>query len=353
MSKNNEKLKGSMKYRSVSTPQDALEAIQDAIASLEYRASMTNPKVMKLNEVSKSWGEKLKSIYSQYSYITYEYPFRSINCYVRYDSTKKETVLCTSKSHFEIEREYKLFKDLITQCQKLYTERHESNIEAIENNNRVRERVIEFMDAIGVSSEKYTERKSGRKTTSVLVKRDWVGEIFGQIPINDGYDDAMSRCKYDLESLEKNYKDYCNYKLALEQKSESRKKFLEDYKFMTRLSIKYDTSIDSFDGVLRGMMNESIYLKLYNEWKCFDRYDGDDTDAIRWCVERLDAEQDKECIDDILEACTIYDQRSDFEPLNDCDWMYITKKIPDELFLDYTYYLDINKSEFNKRLQEM
>lgn len=353
MSKNNENLKGSMKYRSVSNPKEALEAIQDAVASLEYRASMTNPKVMKLNEVSKSWGENLKSIHSQYSSNTHEYPFRSINSYVRYDSTKQETVLCTSKSHFEIEREYKLYKDLITQCQKLYTTRHESNIEALENNKNVRARILEFMDAVGISSEKYTERKSGRKTTSVIVKRDWVNDVFSQVPITDGYDDAMSRCKHDLESLERNYKDYCNYKLALEQKSEARKKFLEDYKFMTKLSIKYNTSIDDFNGVLFGMMNESIYLKLYNEWKCFDRYDGDDTDIIRWCVEKLDAEQDKEFIDDILEACTIYDQRSDFEPLNDCDWMYIAKKIPDELFLDYTYYLEINTSEFKKRLQEM
>lgn len=352
MSKNNENLKGSMKYRSVSTPQDALEAIQDAVASLEYRASMTNPKVMKLNEVSKSWGENLKSIHSQYSYNTHEYPFRLINSYVRYDSTKQETVLCTSKTSWEIEREYKLYKDLITQCQKLYTTRHESNIEAIENNKRVRERVIEFMDAIGISSEKYTERKSGRKTTSVIVKRDWVGEIFGQIPINDGYDDAMSRCKHDLESLEKNYKAYCEYKHSLERKSEARKKFLEDYKFMTRLSIKYDTSIDNFNGVLSGMMNESMYFRLYHAWKTFEKYEND-TDEIRWCVERLDTEQDKEFIDDILEACTIYDQRSDFEPLNDCDWLYISKKIPDELLLDYTYYLDINESEFNKRLQEM
>lgn len=341
---------GKMEYRSVRTPQEALIAIQDAISALEYRAQLTNPQAQTVNDVTKSYDEVI-SEFSSYHRKNESYPYRSIQSYVRYDSVKKETILTTNLKDHEIMKRYDLIKDVITKFKQVYTERHDENISAIENNKRTIDRIVEFMEAVGVSKESYRSVKSGRSTKSVKGLADWYLDICNKIKTNDGFKDAISRCDNDLKQLEEYHKAYLTYKSNLESEQKARKQFSEDFKLMTKLSAKYDRDTDDFHGVIHAICEQSPFLQVYYAWKTFDYYD-DDADSIRFHLHKI-KDLNKEVYDDIVDACDEYDSNGDRDCIIGADWLAVSKQVPDDLFMEFKSVNDINRSDFNKRFKEI
>ena len=350
-SKNDEKLKGSMAYRSVSTPQEALIAITDAVNALEARAQITNPKMIRFEQVMRSFDSVETPLSRQHYSKKEDYPYRSISSYVRYDSNKGETILTTSYKDHEIMQRYALYKDVIEKFMALYTERHKENLPAIENNKKVRARIVEFMDAVGVPKECYKSIKSGRSTKSVKCDSDWYKDICNKILITDGYDDAISRCKNDLQSLEKYHNEYLTYKSKLESETKARKQFADDFKLMSKLSAKYDRDSTDFYAVTQAICSQNPFLQIYDSWKNFDFYDND-SDSIRYHLHEI-KDLNKEIYDDILDACDEFDSNGDDESIQGVDWLAVSKQVPDDLFMEYKAVDDIDQHEFNKRFKEL
>lgn len=85
---------------------------------------------------------------------------------------------------------------------------HALNIPIIENNQKCRKNIADFLESYGIRRTKYVSQTVRRQTKTVEVACEWATEINSQIPIDDGYSSYVSSIKSDIEQIKKDAQTY-------------------------------------------------------------------------------------------------------------------------------------------------
>lgn len=85
---------------------------------------------------------------------------------------------------------------------------HTLNIPIIENNQKCRKNIINFLESYGIRRTKYVNQTVRRQTKRVEVSCEWATEINSQIPIDDGYSSYVSEIKSSMEQIKKDAQTY-------------------------------------------------------------------------------------------------------------------------------------------------
>lgn len=188
---------------------------------------------------------------------------------------------------------------------------HEENKPAIENNLITKQKILDFMTTIGISSG-YTEY--GYPTLRSKVKKS--------IPKRAGYLSDIDRCiktsdAYDVirkqyEEAKKRFKEsYDKYIKAIELKEKEKEKMVteeEKRQSLARFQVKYDTK-GYWDDILEIILSKNKYLHLAhyllmnrNDWS--DGYSYAETGLSNFSVE---TKQDQEICNAISELIENWD----------------------------------------------
>lgn len=85
---------------------------------------------------------------------------------------------------------------------------HTLNIPVIENNQKCRKNITDFLESYGIRRTKYVSQTVRRQTKRVEVSCEWATEINSQIPIDDGYSSYVSEIKSSMEQIKKDAQTY-------------------------------------------------------------------------------------------------------------------------------------------------
>lgn len=168
-----------------------------------------------------------------------------------------------------IERGLKAALDRLDAVEKRVEDYHCINIPAIENNQRVRQSMIDFMSSFGISKTKIRTVRIGRKERTEWIDADWISEIHKAVPTNDNYATFKSglentRNKFKREAAEK-IKDISLKEMKQKQEEQSTRDYAE--KLIKALQYCADRGIAtagmSNDDIIR-FWEETIYISSYD-----------------------------------------------------------------------------------------
>jgi hypothetical protein len=215
---------------------------------------------------------------------------------------------------------------------------HEGNLPKIKNNEATRQKVIDFMKAIGIS-DSYTvydyPTKRHRTKKSIKKTAGFIEDLNRCIKINDGYNSAIRACEDSMDRKKKEYDNLIGKISAKEKEALVESQKQEDIKELARFQVKYETE-GEWEDILDIILNKSKYLYLAHylaanrsDWN--DGYRYAETGLMGFNIENP---IDQEIFDDIQNHIDNWD--GDGRIFRDCKWNYgeIFNLVKDEKLME-------------------
>lgn len=309
-----------MKY--VKNIDEAFSFVKGLVADLEKKAESNIPSVMKMNKIT------MPSVANTYA----ANAFKHGSSYYERDPKTVEEVdskLSSLLEKAEVER------------LKVVAE-HEANLPAIENNQKVREKITQIMKDIGIpsnySTSEFKTQRSRTKTTTTHAA-GYIGDLQRNIPVSDESERMLTLIKSAIDSF-KRHADTLKANIRKElQEAEKTEKAKKEVLAKARLQVKYNLTEDfEWSDVLEVLDNKDKYFKLArameetrNDWN-------DGYGRVQYAISgfQVETEEDKEIFDEI------YDLSHDYEDIDgrvfrDCEYNYsfLYGKVSEEILNDY------------------
>lgn len=309
-----------MKY--VKNIDEAFDFVKGLVVALEKKAESNIPSVMKMNKIT------MPSVANTYAANAFKY---GSSYYERDPKTIEEvdTKLSSLLEKAEVER------------LKVVAE-HEANLPAIENNQKVREKITQIMKDIGIpnnySTSEFKTQRSRTKTTTTHAA-GYIGDLQRNIPVSDESERMLTLIKSAVDSF-KRHADTLKANIRKElQEAEKTEKAKKEVLAKARLQVKYNLTEDfEWSDVLEVLDNKDKYFKLArameetrNDWN-------DGYGRVQYAISgfQVETEEDKEIFDEI------YDLSHDYEDIDgrvfrDCEYNYsfLYGKVSEEILNDY------------------
>lgn len=318
-----------MKY--VKTVDEAFEFVKGLMTALEKKAESNIPSVMKLNKIT------MPSVANTYAGNAFKY---GSSYYERDPKTieEVESKLSSLLEKAEVER------------LKVVAE-HEANLPAIENNQKVREKITQIMKDIGIpsnySTSEFKTQRSRTKTTTTHAA-GYIGDLQRNIPLSDESERMLTLIKSAVDSF-KRHADTLKANIRKElQEAEKTEKAKKEVLAKARLQVKYNLTEDfEWSDVLEVLDNKDKYFKLArameetrNDWN-------DGYGRVQYAISafEVETEEDKEIFESIHELA--YESEDiDGRVFRDCEFNYsfLYGKVSEEILNDYEtlkFYYDV------------
>lgn len=312
-----------MKY--VKTADEAFDFVKGLMTALEKKAESNIPSVMKLNKIT------IPSVANTYAGNTFKY---GRSYYERDPKTVEEvdTRLTQLLAKAEQERAKVL-------------EEHQANIPAIENNQKVREKITQIMKDIGIpsnySTSEFKTQRSRTKTTTTHAA-GYIGDLQRNIPVSDEKDRMLTLIKSAEDSF-KRTADTLKGTIRKElQEAEKTEKAKKEVLVKARLQVKYGLDEDSdWSDVLEALDSRDKYFMLARAGEETRGYWGEGFGKVEWALSKfvVETEEDKEI--EKLYSEILEDHRNgdceDGRIFRDNAYCYSTLygKVSEELLKDY------------------
>lgn len=309
-----------MKY--VKNIDEAFEFVKGLVVALEKKAESNIPSVMKMNKIT------MPSVANTYAANAFKY---GSSYYERDPKTVEEveSKLSSLLEKAEVER------------LKVVAE-HEANLPAIENNQKVREKISQIMKDIGIpsnySTSEFKTQRSRTKTTTTYAA-GYLGDLQRNIPVSDESERMLTLIKSAVDSF-KRHADTLKANIRKElQEAEKTEKAKKEVLAKARLQVKYNLTEDfEWSDVLEVLDNKDKYFKLArameetrNDWN-------DGYGRVQYAISgfQVETEEDKEIFDEIYDLSHEYED-IDGRVFRDCEYNYsfLYGKVSEEILSDY------------------
>ena len=309
-----------MKY--VKTADEAFEFVKGLMTALEKKAESNIPSVMKLNKIT------MPSVANIYAGNAFKY---GSGYYERDPKTIEEvdTRLTQLLEKAEFERIQ-------------VTVEHQSNIPAIENNLKVREKITQIMKEIGIpsnySTSEFKTQRSRTKTTTTHAA-GYIGDLQRNIPVSDESERMLTLIKSAEDSF-KSTADTLKATIRKElQEAEKTEKAKKEVLVKARLQVKYGLDEDSdWSDVLEALDSKDKYFMLARSMEAVRNDWNDGYGPVQYAIARFEvtSEEDREIFDEIHELANDYED-IDGRIFRDCEYNYsvLYGKVSEELMKDF------------------
>lgn len=312
-----------MKY--VKNVDEAFDFVKGLMTALEKKAESNIPSVMKLNKIT------MPSVANTYVANAFKY---GSSYYERDPKTidEVESKLSQLLEKAEVER------------LKVVAE-HEANLPAIENNQRVREKISQIMKDIGIpnnySTFEFKTQRSRTKTTTTH-SAGYLGDLQRNVPVSDESERMLTLIKSAEDSF-KRHADTLKGTIRKElQEAEKTEKAKKEVLAKARLQVKYGLDEDSdWSDVLEALDSKDKYFMLARAGEETRGYWGEGFGKVEWALSKffVETEEDKEIeklYSEILEDYSNGDCE-DGRIFRDNAYCYSTLygKVSEELLKDY------------------
>lgn len=308
-----------MKY--VKTVDEAFEFVKGLMTALEKKAESNIPSVIKLNKLT------MPSVANTYAGNAFKY---GSSYYERDPKTIEEvdTRLTQLLAKAEQERAKVL-------------EEHQANIPAIENNQKVREKITQIMKDIGIpnnySTSEFKTQRSRTKTTTTH-SAGYLGDLQRNVPVSDEKDRMLTLIKSAEDSFKRSA-DTLKATIRKElQEAEKTEKAKKEVLAKARLQVKYGLDEDSdWSDVLEALDSKDKYFNLARSMEAVRNDWNDGFGPVEWTISKftVETEEDEDieaCIQNLLES-----EERDGRIFRDCEYNYsvLYGKVSEELMKDY------------------
>ena len=309
-----------MKY--VKNIDEAFDFVKGLMTALEKKAESNIPSVMKLSKIT------MPSVANTYAANAFKY---GSSYYERDPKTIEEvdTKLIQLLEKAEVER------------LKVVAE-HEANLPAIENNQKVREKITQIMKDIGIpnnySTSEFKTQRSRTKTTTTH-SAGYLGDLQRNVPVSDESERMLTLIKSAVDSL-KRHADTLKANIRKElQEAEKTEKAKKEILAKARLQVKYNLDEDfEWSDVLDVLDKKDKYFMLARAMEDTRNDWNDGYGRVQYAISafEVETEEDKEIFESIHELA--YESEDiDGRVFRDCEYNYsfLYGKVSEEILNDY------------------
>lgn len=309
-----------MKY--VKNIDEAFDFVKGLVTALEKKAESNIPSVMKLNKIT------MPSVANTYAANAFKY---GSSYYERDPKTIDEVdnKLSQLLEKAEVER------------LKVVAE-HEANLPAIENNQKVREKISQIMKDIGIpnnySTSEFKTQRSRTKTTTTH-PAGYLGDLQRNIPVSDESERMLTLIKSAVDSLRR-HADQLKASIRKElQEAEKTEKAKKEILAKARLQVKYNLDEDfEWSDVLDVLDKKDKYFMLARAMEDTRNDWNDGYGRVQYAISafEVETEEDKEIFESIHELA--YESEDiDGRVFRDCEFNYsfLYGKVSEEILNDY------------------
>lgn len=201
---------------------------------------------------------------------------------------------------------------------------HETNISIIENNKKVLQQAVRFMNDLGLSeTEYYQKRKYGKNYTKTS---EWKTSIEKMIPTTDGFSYCESRFRdlnNSLDRIEEKFrKEKIQKETELKRKKEKEQKLEKIISLRININNEYNSNIDGgFEDIKEFLLQKDKFLNLAYSMESVRGYWGNGCGIVREAIESLDTKNELEnkIYECLSECCEDFD---DGRVFRDCEYSY-------------------------------
>ena len=305
----------------INSVDEAFNFVKNKLELAEKRANDTFPSIQKLNDIKNAPITNV-GISNAFTFSNY------------YSSYNKMTSVEQINKKLE---EYKLMLDANIAS---IEETHKTNLEAIENNKLVKEKVAFVMGQIGMPttySKTYYKTNRSRTPTTETVRAGWFDDV-QRIAVSDGYESKISAAKQAFESLKKKAAQEIEELRKQEQVKEKEEKAKKEVLAKARLQVKYGLTEDSdWDEVLEVLDKKDKYFMLARAMNDVRNDWNDGFGRVEWALGKfvVETEEDKEIEADI-QSC-LDSEEDDGRIFRDTTYNYsvLYAKVDEDLLKDY------------------
>ncbi len=309
-----------MKY--IKNVDEAFDFVKGLMTALEKKAESNIPSVMKLNKIT------MPSVANTYAANAFKY---GSSYYERDPKTIEEvdTKLTQLLEKAEVER------------LKVVSE-HEANLPAIENNQKVREKITQIMKDIGIpnnySTSEFKTQRSRTKTTTTH-SAGYLGDLQRNVPVSDESERMLTLIKSAVDSLRR-HADTLKTNIRKElQEVEKTEKVKQEILAKARLQVKYNLDEDfEWSDVLDVLDKKDKYFMLARSMEDTRNDWNDGYGRVQYAISafEVETEEDKEIFESIHELA--YESEDiDGRVFRDCEFNYsfLYAKVSEEILNDY------------------
>ena len=312
-----------MKY--VKNVDEAFEFVKGLMTALEKKAESNIPSVMKLNKIT------MPSVANTYAGNAFKY---GSSYYERDPKTIEEVDNKLSQLLAQAEQE-----------RAKVLEEHQTNIPAIENNLKVREKITQIMKDIGIpsnySTSEFKTQRSRTKTTTTHAA-GYIGDLQRNIPVSDEKDRMLTLIKSAEDSF-KRTADTLKANIRKElQEAEKAEKAKKEILAKARLQVKYNLDEDfEWSDVLDVLDKKDKYFMLARAGDETRGYWGEGFGKVEYALDRfvVETEEDKEIEKEYAEILEEHNngECEDGRVFRDTQYSYsfLYGKVSEEIMKDY------------------
>jgi hypothetical protein len=309
-----------MKY--VKNIDEAFDFVKGLVIALEKKAESNIPSVMKLNKIT------MPSVANTYAANAFKY---GSSYYERDPKTIEE--VDNKLSHLLEKAEVERLKVLAE---------HEANLPAIENNQKVREKISQIMKDIGIpsnySTSEFKTQRSRTKTTTTH-SAGYLGDLQRGIPVSDESERMLTLIKSAVDTY-KRHADTLKGTIRKElQEAEKTEKAKKEILAKARLQVKYNLDEDfEWSDVLDVLDKKDKYFMLARAMEDTRNDWNDGYGRVQYAISafEVETEEDKEIFESIHELA--YESEDiDGRVFRDCEFNYsfLYGKVSEEILNDY------------------
>jgi hypothetical protein len=312
-----------MKY--VKNIDEAFDFVKGLVTALEKKAESNIPSVMKLNKIT------MPSVANTYAANAFKY---GSSYYERDPKTieEVESKLSQLLEKAEVER------------LKVVTE-HEANLPAIENNQKVREKITQIMKDIGIpnnySTSEFKTQRSRTKTTTTH-SAGYLGDLQRNVHVSDESERMLTLIKSAVDSF-KRHADTLKATIRKElQEVEKTEKAKKEILAKARLQVKYNLDEDfEWSDVLDVLDKKDKYFMLARAGEETRGYWGEGFGKVEYALDRfvVETEEDKEIEKEYAEILEEHNNGDceDGRIFRDTQYSYsfLYGKVSEEIMKDY------------------
>ena len=309
-----------MKY--VKNIDEAFDFVKGLVTALEKKAESNIPSAMKLNKIT------MPSVANTYAANAFKY---GSSYYERDPKTVQEvdTKLTQLLEKAEVER------------LKVVAE-HQANLPAIENNQKVREKISQIMKDIGIlnnySTSEFKTQRSRTKTTTTH-SAGYLGDLQRNVPVSDESERMLTLIKSAVDTY-KRHADTLKASIRKElQEAEKTEKAKKEILAKARLQVKYNLDEDfEWSDVLDVLDKKDKYFMLARAMEDTRNDWNDGYGRVQYTISAFEVEtdEDKEIFESIHELA--YESEDiDGRVFRDCEFNYsfLYGKVSEEILNDY------------------
>lgn len=309
-----------MKY--VKNVDEAFDFVKGLMTALEKKAESNIPSVMKLNKIT------MPSVANTYA----ANAFKCGSSYYERDPKTVEEVdtkLTQLLEKAEVER------------LKVVAEQ-EANLPAIENNQKVREKITQIMKDIGIpnnySTSEFKTQRSRTKTTTTH-SAGYVGDLQRNVPVSDESERMLTLIKSAVDSF-KRHADTLKGNIRKElQEAEKTEKAKKEILAKARLQVKYNLDEDfEWSDVLDVLDKKDKYFMLARAMEDTRKDWNDGYGRVQYAISNFPTEtsEDEEIYEEIR-GLAYESEDIDGRVFRDCEFNYsfLYGKVSEEILNDY------------------